>query len=48
MRKTKESMSAKVVKVVAEQMAKNNYYSASLWCFHQPKEPKLPSNKQHR
>lgn len=46
MRKTKEFKFAKVVKAVAEQMAKNNYYSASLWCFYQPKEMKMPSNKR--
>lgn len=32
---------ADVIKEVAEKMAKINFGSASVWSFHQPKEPKV-------
>ncbi len=35
----KANLSAEIVKVIADKMAKLSYGSASIWGMHQPKEP---------
>ena len=35
----KSTVSAEIVKVIADKMAKISYGTASIWGMHQPKEP---------
>ncbi len=35
----KTNLSAEIVKVIADKMAKISYGTASIWGMHQPKEP---------